>query len=161
MIAKVGSKRALHGGDTPIKEAFEKRAKLPSTTLSLQPLNGSAVGMDPSGSNNQLIMVPDVSGNNDMRIVEVAKARTLIIHASKAMEDANGASSTSQAAGNEQLGIDVKCQAAGAEIGRLIVQPISVQALTPVESGSAERSKGKITEVNIRMFIDLSNTSPC
>ena len=145
MIARIGSKRAHHDLSSGAVTS-NQIAKLPSTTLSLQSLTGSGA-------------VIHTSGNHSSRIADSFKARCLL-EAPKAIEDSNSSSSTTQTASEDKLGRDVKCSSENGG-GRLIVQPISVQSVTPMESSLVDRSKGKIAEVNIRMFIDLSNTSPC
>lgn len=149
MIPRVGSKRSVHDLGSP-SEAGERSAKLPNTTLSLQTLNGP---------------VPVVDMAN-LQIVESSKPRSLPFV--KPAEDSNSSSST-RTASDEQTGINVRYRAeASSENGLVVVkQPISVHtvASTPgnAEAGTVDRvSKGgKIAEVNICMYIDLSAATSC
>ncbi|MCO5553731.1 hypothetical protein L7F22_007257 [Adiantum nelumboides] len=145
MISRCGSKRSAHNLN-PLSEIAERYAKLPNTTLSLQTMN------EP---------VPvDVT---NLQIVEASKAKAL--QSGKHTEDSNSSSST-RTASDEKTAINVRCRAVeSSENGRLVVQPISVQQIGSTsgkaDAGSIDRQSkgGKIAELNICMYIDLSTAS--
>ncbi|KAI5078971.1 hypothetical protein GOP47_0006642 [Adiantum capillus-veneris] len=145
MIPRCGSKRVAHNLN-PLSEAAERCAKLPNTTLSLQTMNG-----------------PGLVDATNLQIVEASKAKSL--QSVKHAEDSISSSST-RTASDEKTAINVRCQAVeSAENGRLVVQPISIQQVGSTsgkaEAGSVDRHSkgGRIAELNICMYIDLSTAS--
>lgn len=145
MIPRSGTKRPAHNLN-PLAEANERCAKLPNTTLSLQTLNG-----------------PGPNDVANLQIVEASKGKDL--QSVKHAEDSNSSSST-RTASDEKTAINVRCRAVeSAENGRLVVHPISVQKVGSgkAEAGTLDRPSkgGKIAELNICMYIDLSAASSC
>lgn len=145
MIPRVGSKRPAQ--DFP-SEVSERSAKLPNTTLSLQSLNGFAPKM----------------GLTNLQIVESGNGRSLQI--SKPAEDSNSSSSM-RTASDERMGINVRYRTeASSENGLVVVkQPISLHTVASTPSNSEAgvlditAKAGKIAEVNICMYIDLSGAT--